>query len=593
MPHRIFVSRTFIEVEPDDCEHRHMGCRRARSWPICPLRHKLSVGASEVPGQSKTKEDCSSSMHSTESEAEDVTTVSSVSSAVDDTSGVLLADDAFLAIEGAKTVSEVLDASTHCFSQIGGRQAAAVLHQVAKLYETEAHTAAAQQLPYDPRYLALVKQLSETCGSADVPRVIMRSVWALGKVGACGSDVDSIVSYLAAVGLPAVKDSIAQDLSNALWGLAKLASGPDGGGRSDQGSKLAGQARKDALAFAKILVSENGRRVESLSDQCLSNNLWAIAKLDLKGGTDNFARACVEQLRSRPPTSIQPQVLANSLWAVARLNLDHAVAVPFCTDVACRALALPGALGAFLSHEISMALWAVAKIARSPLARTAAAASRGRLRAEIVAFADGVGTEACSRIQEFSPQSLSNIAWALASMDLTQRDASRKFLLFAAEVAGPELRTYSPQAIANLCWAFSKLGNSSAVSSFGAYAACQACSPDRIHEFTWQDFASITSALARLGLGEKPEVHALAVWIVGRTCGQCWGISTQALLNIATAAVRLGVAAEHMQPLAWEISEVFRAQAVHLNDVDIRQWQQVQRHCNKSSMRSRPYSGWQ
>jgi len=572
MVRRIVISRTFIEVEQDDGEHGHRGCRRARSSgdlpaadsrPISPVRNKLPSSESEA-GNGRA---------------------SSESSTVDDASGM----DVFMAIDGAKTVGEILDVTSRFFPQLSERQVAAALHQIAKLFDTESVCQA--KVPWDPRYIALVKRLSETSGASDVPRVIMRSIWALGKVGACGSDVDSIVSYLATVGLPAVKDAIAQDLSNALWGLAKLASAPEGGGgHSDQGCRLTGKARKDALVFARLLISENSRRVESLSDQCLSNNLWAIAKLGLKGVTEHFACACVVQLRSRPPTSIHPQALANSLWAVAKLNLDHAVAVPFCTDVACRALALSGALSAFLSHEISMTLWALAKIARSSLARTAStAASRGRLCAEIIALADGVGTEACSRIRDFSPQSLSNIAWALATMDLTQRDASRKFLVFAAEVAGPELRAYSPQAIANLCWAFSKLGNSSAVASFGAYAACQAYSPDRYQEFTWQDFASITSALARLGLGGRPEVHALAVWVVGRTSGQCWGIGTQALLNIATAAVRLGVTAEQMLPLAWEISEVFRAQAVHLNDVDIRQWQQVQCHCKKSGMRS---LGW-
>ena len=88
------------------------------------------------------------------------------------------------------------------------------------------------------------------------------------------------------------------------------------------------------------------------------------------------------------------------------------------------------------------------------------------------------------------------------------------------------------------------------------------------------------------------DLHHVRVWVVGRTSGQCWGIDTQALLNIATAADRLGVTAGKMRPFAWENSEVVRAQAVDLNDVEIRQWQQVQRHCNKSGMRSRPYLGW-
>lgn len=564
------------------------------------------------------------STHSGDSEVGENTTVSSVASVAEEASGMPYAhaeckdeaehnvfgrdqgktksvDDALMDIEGARSISEVLDATSQICSQLSGRQVAAALYQIAKCFESEPQTPASCTLPCDPRYGALVTRLSETAGLPDIPRLMMRSLWALGKVGACGPDVDSIVSYLATVGAHCFKDSTTQDLSNALWGLAKLASAPDGvASRGDHGCRLAGKARRDAMGFARLLVSENSRRVESLSDQCLSNCLWALAKLDLRGSTESFARACVVKLRSRPPSSIRPQALANSLWAVARLQLDHAVAVPFCTDVACRALASPGALGAFLSHELSMALWAVAKIARSPLARGTGSGSagggsggsRGRLHAEIVALADGVGTEACSRIREFSPQSLSNIAWALGSMDLTQREASRKFLVFAAEVSAPELHSYSPQAIANLCWAFSKLGSSSAVARFGACAACQASALERTWDFTWQDHASIISALARLGLGGKPEVRALAVWLVGRTSGQCQEVGTQALLNIATALVRLGVTAEEMQFFAWEIAEVFSVRTAHLNDVDMRQWWQVQRHCNLPGMCGRPLSGW-
>lgn len=481
--------------------------------------------------------------------------------------GKIEVDDGFMTTEGAKSMNEILDVASRCCAQLSCRQVASVLRQVAKSFESESQTAASPELLNDQRFAALVKRLSETSGSPDAPRLMMHSIWALGKIGAHGPEVESVVSSLKSLGLEACKDSTARDISNALWGIAKLASAPG----------MDAEAHKDALALAHLLVSENSRWVQSLSAHCLSNTLWALAKLSLKGPASTFAGACIAQLQSRPLSSMRPQMLANSLWAVARLSLNRAVATPFCTDFACRALASPGALGALSAHELSMVIWAVAKIVPSPVGRAGVSGETAVPPHDgVIALAHAVGIEACCRIRDFNPQSLSNIAWAFAAMNLAQRSASKMFLVSAAKVAGPELHSFSPQAISNLCWAFSKLGNSSVVASFSTQVAFQACLPARQHEFTWHHKATIIDAMARLKLRNTPEVQQFAVWLAESILGHCSELGTKTLLIVSLALARLGVTAELMQAVVGEITQVLEAQAAHLNDIDARQWREVQ-----------------
>merc|ERR1719350_2178914 len=80
-------------------------------------------------------------------------------------------------------------------------------------------------------------------------------------------------------------------------------------------------------------------------------------------------------------------------------------------------------------------------------------------------------------------------------------------------------------------------------------------------------------------LSQVPEVRAFAAQVAGMAVGQCRFIGNQALLNIALAAVRLDVNRDQVRPLAWAIAETFVARTVTLNDIDMRQWSEVQRYC--------------
>lgn len=617
---QFIVSKTFIDFYDEHEKKKRRGGRRARSLgdnvasdsePISPVQGKYSpCGKSPckldifVRRDRRAQTQPMSSIAVPQSEKRDeimVSEVQQVSTTCHQTGheGHILTqgtakscgDGLLQAIEASKSVGEVLDLTARAGSVLSSTQVVASLHQVAKCFEASSQVHLSLNVPCDVRYKTLVANLRASIVSLDNPRLMTRALWSLGKVGSCGADIESIIAHMAAAAPQHVSHYTAQDLSNTLWSLARLVSAPDGSG--DHGAKkVSGKARRDAVGFACLVVTEISSRVDTLSDQCLSNSLWAVAKLDLRGAANPFACSCVAQLRLRPPSALCPQALANSLWAVARLQLDPGVAGPFCVDVACRALASQDAhaLGSFLSHELSMAFWAVAKIIRAPPPRSRRSHQAGRgLAAEVLEFADAVASEVCRRLSDFSPQSLSNVAWALVSMDLMQRPPARRFLLLVAECCGKELTDFPPQAIANLCWAFSKLHGSEmqVVTRFCALAAQEACTPRRAQLFTWQDHASILSALARLGLGREPAVSSFARWLVAQSAGCCREIGTQALLNIATSSIRLGISSEEMTPMAWGIAEAFTGRTSHLNDIDMRQWLQVQQHCGLPGARCR------
>ncbi|CAE8688424.1 unnamed protein product [Polarella glacialis] len=431
----------------------------------------------------------------------------------------------------ASDVDQVLDTACAALDQLNATDIISSLHMVAKFSEAEAFGSVRglQSLVTDARFTSLVARLRLRAAEIESPRNFMRIIWAFGKVGARGQDVEAIITHTSVAAPLLLQQFSSQELSNVLWGLARLSSEGGVHARHNQSSTR--------LAFA--VISASTLRVAVFSAQCLTNSLWAVAKLDLRGPeVETFSHACVEALQSTMFNEMSPQGLANSLWAVAKLRLNQEVAVRFCLDAARRATASDDLLKLFFPQELSMALWAAAKLVGRGPARQKG--GRGQCYPEVEKFALAVADEACERIQDFSPQGLSNISWALATLNLSRHEASRKFFVAAALTAAPLLHSYPPQAIANLCWAFGRAeGLGQVLGSFGAAAALEA--QRRAKDFSWQDLSGIVSALLYVGLNGVSEVQDFAYSLVVQASSCCAQIGTQALLNIALSAVRLGV----------------------------------------------------
>eukprot|EP00931_Biecheleriopsis_adriatica_P059960 TRINITY_DN35964_c0_g1_i1.p1 TRINITY_DN35964_c0_g1~~TRINITY_DN35964_c0_g1_i1.p1 ORF type:complete len:665 (+),score=124.16 TRINITY_DN35964_c0_g1_i1:90-2084(+) len=468
-------------------------------------------------------------------------------------------------LDSAEDVETVLAHVARAAEQLSGSGLVSSLHLIAKLSDANSFGSVQglQGLLQDIRFVRLVARLRANRQEIDAPRSIMRVMWALGKVGARSQDVDAIIQHVSQVAKPQLHCFSSQELSNVLWAVAKLG---DGRRLTESSSKL-------ALA----VTTESTRRITGFSAQCLTNSLWAVAKLELRGAVvEAFAQQCILSIHAAMFKEMSPQGLANSLWACAKLlpSINQEVAIRFCLDAARRATASEDLIKLFFPQELSMALWAMARI----LGRRAGRGGCSKNYPEVEVFASHVADDACSRIHDFTPQGISNIAWSLATLDLVRLPSTARFFEAVVVVAVPQIHSYPPQAIANLCWALSRrdvaLELLSAIAPAAAYEAQR-----RARDFTWQDLSGIVSSLMGTSFKGTKEIQAFATSLVQRASGSCWEIGTQALLNIALSAARLKVDLEVMQPMAQGIAEVFAGSSKALNDIDQRQWNEVRRYC--------------
>ena len=459
-------------------------------------------------------------------------------------------------------VNEILNLAMAKLPYLAASQLVSCIHSVAKLCDQDANPS---DFSMDPRIKAILESLRMKAKELAAPRSMMRVVWALGKLGVKGTDVEGIISEFGILAPPRLPHFSPQELSNMLWGLARMA----------EMSKT-----QQGVTLAHAVMREGARRLTTFSTQCLTNSLWAVAKLGLRGEeVAVFTRECVLQIHSVIFKEMSPQGLANSLWACAKIQcdgregpiLENEIVTHFCMDAARRATASEDLLKLFFPQELSMALWGIAKL----MGRRSRPAYH--LEDDIERFAMAVAREGCLRIHDFSAQGVSIVAWALATLNLVEAPDALQFFEMAADVASRNIQTYPPQAIANLCWALNRVpGKPAVLARFGRAAALEA--QQRMDDFSWQDSSGIVSALMNLG-PESAEVRDLTILLVQNASVQCHRIGTQALLNIALSAVRLKLdPVVVVTPLANGIAQAF-VKRQGLNDIDLRQWQEVQRYC--------------
>jgi hypothetical protein len=491
--------------------------------------------------------------------------------------------DVLATIEAAGSSEEVLQVACEFLPALGSSEVVSALHLVAKYLEAEAggplptafspSAAAPSGILRDERFWALLSHLRASGCEGLEPRSIMQAFWALGKVSAYGADMMSIVAQLAQAATSQLHVFSSQELSMCLWGIARL---------SPAREAYSGDCGPcSTVAFALAIIRESTPRVASFNAQCLANCLYAMAKLELYGcDVDAFSVACVGQIRSRKMLQeISPQGMANSLWAVAKLRLRPQETVPFCVDLAKKASSTPGMVRDFHAQELSMSLWALARVIGSGRSQNNRA---GGLPREVETFAADVAQEGLRRLSDFSPQGLSNVAWALATMDLLHCEHARNFLLSAAKLSAQQLIDFPPQAIANIGCALRRLSNAEEVMvPFCAASIREA--ETRAHEFSWQDLSGIVTNMMYLGHTRfVADARSFAAKVVTQAADCCNCICTQALLNIALSAVRLKVDPAILSRMERGIAVVFQTRHASLNDIDKRQWGQVQRYCEKA-----------
>lgn len=561
----------------------------ASSQPDC--------SASQKPGQSNAQRRRQRRRRITESTAlaqpaeDDSPSSVDLSSELErETEALMLA----IQLQGAQRAEDVLQVAAQALDRLTPESTLTALQLAARLLPGSPEVTADLEQSYrgQSKPLAdIVQHLKTALPCIRSPRSVSKLVWALGKFEMLTPDVQVVMAHISRHATPILPKFSPHDLANTLWGVAKL-----------YGGSARGTARvspKSITLFSFGLVTECSRRIQQLSSQCLVNALWSASRLRLRGGqVDSFLSACLQELRERPLSVFAPQGLANALWAAADLRsagVGQTIVPPEVLHGACVAVsrAARDRLCEFQPQELSMLAWAVAKLhgrrhgAPDPTRSRrlqAGVCKENSWEADARELLLGIAAESQSRLQQFSAQSVSNIAWALATLNLVRRKSpARDFMLAALRDSLDKLSSYSPQSIANLMWAAVRLEGTSQelalvseVENFAAAASRDASK--RMNEFQWRDLAAVAVALAH-GQLRIPEGMAFVIMLAASAAGRCDELTPQMMLNISHSAVRLGVPPELMQPLVDDVAEHVDAQRHSLNNVDLRQWRDVTEWC--------------
>jgi len=270
----------------------------------------------------------------------------------------------------------------------------------------------------EPRFVELIQAIRELIRATAEPSLLSQMFWSLGRLNANSGDVATMLEHLAAeFQPPALVRFTSVQLSDTLLGLGRIA---------DKSSCC----RPPAKRIARLILVESLGHLSSFSPHSLAGAIWAVAKLRLAavGMAGTFAKTCVAQLcREGYISKLSSHSLATSLWAVARLRLDTREVSSLCSAVA-REVELKS-LRSFNSVELCISMWALAKMIRKCARRREAsrsqpqssrpchgAAASDSASAILVALTD----EAFRRNDgEFEPQTLTNISWALTTLELT------------------------------------------------------------------------------------------------------------------------------------------------------------------------------
>ncbi|CAK0840733.1 unnamed protein product [Prorocentrum cordatum] len=513
-------------------------------------------------------------------------------------------------MEAERTARGVLEVAFQQLASLSPEEVAAALHLAARrLRAPQLEAASGVLLP--PLLSWLRGGIAELRGGSRLSQL----AWALGKFGTRahpGSPppVDGIDECMFQVcrRYPAFLAGCSDaELTNSLWGLARICPGAAGG--------AAGGAEA-VVAACHAMVRGCLGRVEALTAQCLANAFWAMARLKVRGpDAAEFVTRALARLRTAPQlAAFTPQGLANVLWALAQLRLAGVCAGPLDSATVQAALvavaeASSHRLGDFQPQELSMAAWSFAKLYRQGRSGgpSGIPAWGGRCSArptEVDSMLMRLASVATRRIDQFADQGISNIAWALATLGLAGGEAAaapgRLFVESAMDFCSTELRGYSTQAVANILWACVRVDPEHAVGLRARRRLDRFCSAaaevvtERMASangrgqranlaVTWKDLSGVAAALS-YGRQKSQPVARFGLLLARQAAEQVseGGLTRQEMLNISLSVARMRVPPTAMQELVDSVATCFAVRGDPPNQLDLFQWGQVQKWCPPS-----------
>lgn len=403
------------------------------------------------------------------------------------------------------------------------------------------------------------------------PRQVSGILWACAKLGAAPGARGACLrarlapAQAAAEGVLAREASLGahfrpQELSNALWAVAKSGRVVEGG--EDTGAAIDALANAAEASLRRIGTDARARESEAWAPQALSNVAWALgtiaaAERSVRDSALPAARALATCVRARR-AELNPQEVANTLWAFGRLVDAYATAnpggadAPFAADA--RALAghaseatagtsnehsdaARGRAIVFPPRQLASCVWGCAKLG---------CALGGLLRA--------VGS--CAQHRQFNAQEACMCAYALGASgaDAASPDTMAVFDQCAEGMCTPSggrEAPYSAQQLSMVASAAAKLGLAhpslidALITALGADAGAAGCVGDGegvLSRADTVDLVNLTWAVAKLRGERAPKrlVAPLAVEATRRAASSTLTLrhAVTLLWSLATAAHR-------------------------------------------------------
>lgn len=404
------------------------------------------------------------------------------------------------------------------------------------------------------------------------------AMYSLGKLEAVG--LHSLIKALCQALSQLIDRATRLEMSTTLWALAKLVPA------ESASSCASAPARELALA----LLIQITRSPNLLTPHCISNAMWARVRLDLQGrAVQEFVDAFKhEVVRRGSLEDFAPQGLANTAWAIAKSVYKHAAPRDWAAGQAslCIIRASRHQLAGFETVELSMSAWAVTRIH----ARNEGGLEPGAIQ-EVMSFVIAIAEDSVRRFKEMSGQSISNIAWALSKLDVDCKGNPGVHTWFSCAMQAVVQKPFefSPQAVANLAYGVSWLNSRvkarlptyfrEEMERFGEAAASQAL--ERESEFNWQDLSGVLVSIGprhemdSSPLSQGPCTKALAEHLAWLVAAEGHKLTTQVGLNIAVAAIRVGISASVSTALFQKMATVMAQASPNLNNHDLRQFREL------------------
>ncbi|CAK0827694.1 unnamed protein product, partial [Prorocentrum cordatum] len=352
------------------------------------------------------------------------------------------------------------------------------------------------------RLLAIVEECGEGLHVLNLCTLLHRLARCLSREGAAGlqraqamQQTPAWAALLALVKQRA-RDCNNMELTNCLWALATL--------------EVRGQA-EEAVALELLRVSE--RYLDTFGPRNLALSAWSLAKM---GHRDpSWCRAWSVHVQ-RKIRDFDPRDMTMVLWAFATVHWrDDAFLARFCQEVVAKADDYVG------NQDIGNTLWGLATLGYRDEAALAVLDAQCFKRAEhfdnqnlsislwsyatlghknmnLLHFLTQLVTE---RIKSFGPQGIANTVWACAKFQFQQKC----LLMTVAEEVLPRLDDFEPQHLAIVAWAYATLEfPCRPLLSALCQAACR-----KMHIFSPQHMANMTWAMATLA--HKDEEYLLVM----------------------------------------------------------------------------------